>query len=300
MSNSRAQLQLAVDRSVPPRKQLDYLIERRRFDEARQVLGKMLAERPEDLGLLYYGAFVDYYQERHERALETVETILGLHPDHLHARMLLFYIHQAERRFRDAEEVVVNLIDDCPDDAGLHAQYSILMLETMRLKKAEQLADQALRLAPDDEQALLACALCAFVAEPSPEANHRLQELVRRCTNSLSTLRATAVVLANSGHDREALLVSKELLRAYPDNEGLVNMVVGLKVRNHWSIRPMAPMLRFTRDGSAGFWVLVVAFLALMPAGPLVPWRGPILIGVLIYVVYSWVYPLILDLLMRR
>ena len=300
MSNSRPQLQLEVDRSVPPTMQLDYLIERRRFNEASRVLAKLRGRHPEDPDLLYKRAYIDYYQERHERALETVEWVLALDPAHLKARKLLFHIHQAERRFGDAEEVVVSLIEDCPKDPVLYAQYSILMLEATRVEKARELAGQALRLAPGNEDALFASALCVCATDPSPEANHRLQEQVRAHINSLSTLRAAATVLANCGQDRQALLVSKALLRAYPDNPSLVNMVVGLKVRNHWSIRPLFPMLRFTRDGSGGFWVLVIAFLALMPAGPLVPWRGAILVVVLIYVAYAWVYPLLLDLLMRR
>ena len=287
-------------RSVPVTSQLAYLVERRRFDEARRLLGNLLAEHPEDPDLLFYGAYIDYFEKRPEQAMETLEKVLSLDPRHESARRLLFHIHNAERRFAEAEGVVIDLIKDYPEDADLYAQYSMLMLETQHLEKAQKLAEQAVRLGPGDEQALLASALCAFVANPSPEANHRLQELVRRYPDSVRTVITMVMVLADRGRHKEAHLLSQELLRAYPDNEPLVDMVVALRVQNHWSLKPLWPMQRFGWAGSAGLWVVFVVLFAVLPKTPLAPWQGPILVVVLIYVVYSWIYPSILSRLMKR
>jgi len=287
-------------RSVPVTSQLAYLVERQRFAEAKRLLGNLLAERPEDPDLLFYGAYIDHFEKRPEQAMETVQKVLSLDPHHESARRLLFGLHNEARRFAEAERVLIDLIKDYPEDADLYAQYSMLMLETQHLEKAQKLAEEAVRLAPDDEQALLASALCAFVADPSPETNHRLQELIRRYPDSMRTLITMIVVLADRRRHKEALLLSQELLRAYPDNEDVVNLVVALKVQNHWSLKPLWPMQRFGWAGSAGLWVVIVGLFAVLPRTPLAPWEGPIFAVVLTYIVYSWVYPPILNRLMRR
>ena len=287
-------------RSVPATSQIGYLVERHRFDEASRLLGNLIAERPEDPDLLFYGAYIDYFKGRPEQAYETVQKALGIDPHHESARRLLFGLHNEGRRYAEAERVIIDLIKDFPEDADLYAQYSMLMLETQHLDKAQKLAEQAVRLAPEDEQALLASALCAFTIDPSPEANSRLQELIRRYPDSMRTVITMIAVLADRRRHKEALLLSQELLRAYPNNENLVDMVVALKVQNHWSMKPLWPMQRFGWAASAGLWVLLIGVFAVLPRTPLAPWEGPIFAVVIIYVVYSWVYPPLLNRLMRR
>ena len=261
-----------VIRFVSPRRQLDYLIERRRFDGASRVLSKLLARRPEDPNLLYYGAYIDYHQGRREQADHTVKTILSLDPSHANARTLLFWLHKVAQRSWQAEQVIVDLIEEYPNHAFFYAEYSMLMYETERFEKAQELAEQALRLAPDDKSALHASAVCASVIDRSLESNYSLQELVHRYPNSFRTQSALATALANCGRSTEALRVAQELLRDNPDNEELVDMVRQFTERDHWLLKPLWFVRRFRWVGIAAVLVvlLAVALTLMLAFGPTV------------------------------
>lgn len=281
-------------------RQAEMLLDRRRLDAAREVIATGLKADAENLELIYLSGLVEYFDDENDAALEVMEIVLRLDPSHEGARGVLFQIHREDENFAAAEQILLSLLEDFPRDATYYAWYSWLMLATGFFQKAGQLAEEAIRLDPDHEDALIASASCALVLHPGRESRERLQELVRRFPNSRRTLLLLAFALSQQRRSRDALLVAQELLRADPSDEEILQFVIDLKVGTHWTMIPLWPVRRFGWAGSAGVWVGFVALaLFVLPALPDSVSMAFVVIF-LSYVVYSWVYPGILRALLKR
>lgn len=280
--------------------QLACLIERGRLGEASKLLTKLLGEWPEDPAVLVYAAYIDYLEDRNQAALETLQRALAIDPNHELARHLLFKLYDEGERNAEAERVIMELLRDYPEQAYYYAEYAKLMLRALHLEKAGALAEQAIRLDPDDGHALLVAALCAFVSDPTSEADRRLQVLIRRYPDAAQTIAAMVSVLMQQGKPRAAQRLAQELHRAYPDNEHIVDAVVLLKVQNHWSIKPLWPIQRFGWAGCAALWFALLGGFVLLQQTPLAHWQGALFFALLTYAIYSWVYPPLLAKLLRR
>ena len=276
------------------------LLERRRIDAARAAIETGLQADPENLDLIFLSGLAEYFDDDNEAALEVMEIVLVLDPTHEGARGVIFQIRRENEHFAEAEQILLSLLEDFPEDATYYAWYAWLMLATGFFEKAGQLAEEAIRFGPEDEDALIASAACAVVLDPGRESRYRLRELVQRFPNSRRTLLLLVVVLSGQGKSREALPVAQELLRAYPTDEDILEAVIDLKVGTHWTMIPLWPVRRFGWAGSAGVWVGFVALaLFVLPALPDSVSMAFVVIF-LSYVVYSWVYPGILRALLKR
>lgn len=281
-------------------RELNWLIERRRLDQAREVLAGALREEPENNGLLYYSAYVDYLEDEYASALETLGHLLLIDPEHESGRSLRFHCYEETERYVEAEEEIIGLLRDFPEDGEYYADYALVMLKTLHLDKASRLTAEAVRLAPESQQALIMAALVAVVTEPSEDARARLGELVRKHPETEATMCALVAVLQQSGKEKEALNVARQLLRADPGSQAFVDMVVGLATRTHWSMLPLRPMLRMGWAGSAVVWFILVGAVYMVPRSSFPELQLPTIILALSYVAYSWIWPPILKRLIQR
>src|SRR5688500_11058321 len=133
-----------------------YFIERRRLADARRVLKEGLTQFPQDPDLLFHSAQVEWLNDENEPAEATTRQVLSVSPDHAAARQLLASLLMERGEFGDAELLIIGLLRDYPESAALYGRYSRLMLKTLHLEKAEQLAREGLRYDPDDRECLLA------------------------------------------------------------------------------------------------------------------------------------------------
>lgn len=284
----------------PSRAQLDYLVERRRLNDARDVLSTLLKEEPDDNELLFFAAYIDSLEGASRSAYQTVQRVLARDPGHERARALLFWLHESAERNPEAERVIIELIRDFPEEAHYYAVYSRLMLKTLNLEKATQLAREAVRLDPDNENGLAVSVLCAFVDNPTPAMENQLQELVRRFPDQIQTIATLVVLLAEQRRFNEAHMLAQELLRADPGNQDLVDLVVSLKVETHWLGAPLWPVRRFGWAASASIWAVTVIAIIFLQSSPYELLIVPIIAIFLLYVVYSWIYPPLMSRLLRR
>ena len=102
-------------------------------------------------------------------------------------------------RLDEAEAMLLGLLEEFPEEADYYAWYSLLMISAGYFAKAERLAEEAVRRGPEDEDPLMAAAICATVLHPSDESRQRLAELARRYPNSRRTLALLAGTLAERG-----------------------------------------------------------------------------------------------------
>jgi len=266
-----------------------YFIERRRLADARRVLKDGLSQFPQDPDLLFHGAQVEWLNDENDAAEATARQVLGVAPEHAPARQLLATLLVERHQFADAEVLLIGLLRDYPEDAGLYGRYSRLMLRTLHLDKAEQLAREGLRYDPDDSECLLAMALCE-TARGGAHANQGLQNLITGHPESMSTVHALVIALVDGGRIDEAHRIAQQAMRADPANEHLVSMVRELRIQNHWSMKPLWPLRKWGWAASAAMWVgSIVVLRGLRTTAP--DLYGPVAVALLAYVIYSWVWP---------
>ena len=266
-----------------------YFIERRRLNDARRVLKEALAQHPQDPDLLFHSAQVDWLDEREAEAESTVRQVLVASPEHAPARELLAGLLSARGEFADAELLLIGLLRESPENAELYGRYSRLMLRTLHLEKAEQLALEGLRYDPENMECLMAHALCD-TARGGSRPNDSLGKLLKAHPESMSAVHALVVALVDSGRVNEAHRIAQGAMRADPANQHLVELVRELRIQNHWSLLPMWPLRKWGWGASVAMWlggIVLIRFLD--KAAPAAAF--PVAMVVLTYAIYTWVWP---------
>lgn len=269
-----------------------YFIERRRLLDAKRVLQEGLAQYPQDPDLLFHSAQVDWLGDEYKSAEDTARQVLVISPEHPPARQLLASLLIERNEFADAEMLLIGLLRDYPESADLYGRYARLMLRTLHLEKAEQLAREGLRYDPENDECLLAIALCE-TARGGGRPNAALAKLLGAHPESLSTVHALVVTLVDSGRMDEAHRIAQGAMRADPANENLVTLVRELRIQNHWTMKPLWPLQKWGWGASAAMWAgAFVLVRVLEKAAPAAVF--PFVVFWLAYAVYSWVWPPIL------
>ena len=280
--------------------QVRMLIERRRFDQARELLGSALRADPDNVDLIFLSGALEYFADKNDPAMQLLQQVLEMKPAHASARHILHHVCREEKHYAKSEQLIISLIEDNPECAEYYADYSLLMVATWHLEKARELAAEGMRLDPDAEETISASAICTFVLEPNEASRRQLQELVRRFPDSRNSLIVLAAALEDQGRKKEALRILQELLSQDPSDEQVVDAVITLKVATHWSTIPLLPMQRYGWAASAAIFVAYVAVATfVLPTLP--PLLASAFVAVfLLYVVYSWTYPKFLEWFFRR
>jgi tetratricopeptide (TPR) repeat protein len=276
------------------------LIERRRTTQAREALQPALAALPDDQRLLLLDARVDYLDDRNDAALATLRRILSADPDHAAARSLLFNIQLEKDQFPAAEDTILGLLKEFPEEPYYLGRYAQLMLRSMHRAKALALAEAGLKIDPDDEECLAVRSMVELIEQPAGDASAGLQQLLVRRPDSLRTLLLVVVALEDRGDYRGALRLARELVRAQPDNVHLVGLVKELTAVTHWSMLPLRPFQKYGWGAVIAFWVGSVVLLDAVVDRFAPDVSGAATTAVLVFVGYSWVWPPLLRYWMRR
>jgi len=225
-----------VDKLVGQVTEIELLIERGRLDAARSKLAQVLQENPGEPRVLQLQAFLHYRSGEAQEAREVIDELLMRSPDDEAARNLLFHLQDDAGEYQQAEQTILSLLRDSPEDADYYADYAMLMLTTINLDKADQLAAEALHLEPENQKALLVGVLCDVILRRNKDSEERLTTLIRNYPDSAPTLVMLVVTLEDRNKYPEALEVSRQLLRSDPGNERYVEMTTALQAHNHWSM----------------------------------------------------------------
>lgn len=266
-----------------------YFIERRRLHDARRILKEGLAQYPQDPDLLFHSAQVEWLDGSVAGAESTVRQALVVDPEHAPARQLLASLLVEREEFADAELLLIDLLRDFPEHADLYGRYARLMLRTLHLEKAEQLAREGLRYDPENDECLLAIALCE-TARSGARPNEALAKLLGAHPESLSSVHALVVALVDAGRLDEAHRIAQGAMRADPANENLVSLVRELRIQNHWSMKPLWPLQKWGWGASAVMYGAAFV-IGRMLAKTAPEWVVPFSLFWLSYAIYSWVWP---------
>ena len=269
--------------------QIDRLIEVGRYAEARQRVFDALLTQPEDLELQISAARLETLDGDLDKAREHLKEVLCQSPSHFSARYLLYHIEVDSGRAAEAEQILVGLIRDYPEEADLFATYADLMLETLHLDKARNLVDEALRLDPECRSARISDVTLSAVEGQQQRADLQLADLIAEDPDAQDVILSLIQTLIDQSRPDEALRLSQELLRVQPDNVALVDLIVLLRAQGHVLGWPLRPLFRFGWAASGALWlgaVLAINFMRRTEATWALPFAG----AYLLFVIYSWAY----------
>ncbi len=279
------------------RSEVNILIQQRRLANARQILDKTLPAHPDDEQLLTASAWIDWMEDNLEAAEATLAGVLSSQPESVGARHLLSRIREEQTRYADAEELLIGLLREFPEDPDFLSEYSLLMLKTLNVDKAGRLAEEALRHAPSHRGALRASVLHRTVTTDDKGASEQLAQLLREHPEDVNTTILLIQMLEEKGQSGAALRLSQQLVAASPDNEAYVEMTKAFTAQAHCTMLPMRPAVKFGWGWSIAVWVAAIIGLRLLEDTPI---QLPFIAIVLTYVVYSWVWPSIIRRWMSR
>ena len=279
--------------------QLNGLIERRRYQQARSMLSEALQQYPQDSELLFASAHIDYLTDDRESARHTLHQILAQDPRNYAARSLLIAVLEDEGQLEQAELLIIELLREYPEDAFQYARYAMLMYRTLHIDKAKQLAREALRLDPEDELALTACLIGDIIDGRRNAEAASLANLMRGHPDSQTTARMLVSYLVSRGRYRAAKRIAIELLQLYPHSAEILALVVQLEALSHWSMLPLWPLNRWGWGASAAFYFITLLAMNLIrndapTAAGIATWT------ILGYCAYSWIYPPLLTRWLKR
>jgi tetratricopeptide (TPR) repeat protein len=276
------------------RHRISELLDRRRVAHARSLLSQAFAAHPDEAELLLLGARADLLDDDHHSARRTLEHVISREPDHLGARAMLLSLLAADGELVAAEQLALSMLREHPQSAWLYAVYGRVMLQALQFPKARELAQEALRLDPHEDEALRLLALCDVVERRRGADSAALQRLLAQNPDDRQTLGLVVTALIHDGQSSAALRGARELLRADPNDAHWLAVVKALTVDTHWSLKPLWPLQRFGWGGSIALWLGgIVAVRALAQAdsaaASVLSW---VILG---YVLYSWVWPPLLK-----
>jgi tetratricopeptide (TPR) repeat protein len=237
---------------------------------------------------------LDYRKEDFESAESTATSALKSNPEDPDLRSLLHHIYSAQKKYAESEKVIIDLIRDYPREARYFAFYARLMLETMHTDKAQRLAEEALRIEPEDISAMTVSILCDVINSKGEDVSDKLTKLVIEHPESEHTARSVLMVLIDRKNYKEALNVAQQLLRIDPSDEGMVNVIKELRIETHPTMLPLYPLIRWGWHASAVLWLAGIVMIRLSGQYLGEPATGILTLVWLGYIIYSWVYPPIL------
>jgi len=275
-------------------RQISELLDRRRTAQARVLLSEALTTHPDDAELLLQGARADAMDDDNASARETLQRVIARNPEHFGARALLLALLTEDGDLVPAEQLVLSMIEQYPQTPDLYAAYGRVMLRALHFVKARALAQEALRMDPENDFALRVIALCDVIELPRGTDSAALRRLLAQYPEDRQTLSLVVSALIQSGDHRSALRGARELLRSQPNDPHWLSLVQALSVQNHWSMLPLWPLQRFGWGASVALWlggVVAVRVLGQMNS-PAAAWASWVILG---YVIYSWVWPPLLK-----
>jgi tetratricopeptide (TPR) repeat protein len=279
--------------------QVDGLIERGRYAQARMLIGEALSHYPQDSGLLFASARIDYDSGAADDARSTLQEILARDPDDYLARSLMVNVLQDAGDLPGAELLLIDLLREYPEAAFQYARYALLMYRTLHIDKAKALAREAYRLDPNNELALTTCLIGDIIDGRRGAEQAGLARLLQGHPESENTARMLITHLLARGRYRAAKRIAVELLKLYPNSREILALVVQLDALSHWSMLPLWPFNRWGAIGSVAFYVITLVVLNLVRS------QAPLFSSVatytlLGYCLYSWIYPPLLTRWLKR
>jgi tetratricopeptide (TPR) repeat protein len=175
-----------------------------RYGDAEMAIGKWLARRPDDVGALYYHAFLLDQKMMQRDAAEAYRRVLDRDPEFDEARGRLVEVLLQTHAAAEAQEHLVYLRRHRPDDPSLAVALARCREQQGQREEAERLLEDVLARYPDHGQALFERGHLAL-REGQPEAAESwLRRAVAREQGDFKIRYAFFLCLGRNGKAAEA------------------------------------------------------------------------------------------------
>lgn len=130
------------------------LIDRQKYDDAEKLLANQLSSDPNDLEVLHLLAELNLQKEAYEKALEYIDSAIGIAPDLAFLHYTKGKIFSDKENFNEAETCFQRAIAIEPTFADAFARIAHIKLVKKQFEESLAKADHALSLEPDNLLAL--------------------------------------------------------------------------------------------------------------------------------------------------
>ncbi|MGO8751158.1 MAG: tetratricopeptide repeat protein [Thermoguttaceae bacterium] len=190
--------------------------DRGRFKDAREHLGLLLDESPQDPDLLLLLGRCQEGLEQYDSAQETLRKVIGLAPQQLEAYgRLASLLRDRLEKIPEADSWMLKMVSANSNSCRAHVlrgQYLRVNLTKRsrdeRAKRSEESlreANQALRLEPNDAEALLLSASCALEKKDFAVARSQAQQAIQSHPGHVPAYTVLADIEVQAGNRKEAI-----------------------------------------------------------------------------------------------
>lgn len=186
--------------------------------------------------------------DRLHLAADAARTGLELDPDNIALLDSLALAELGRDGLAEAERALARALESAPQLPGLHAHMALTLAKAGRTGEAWAHVDRALELAPDDVQALRACAQVAYAVHEDPEAVRAyVAEVLRVAPNDQIAHAILGWLSAREKDYRRSSAELAEAMRIDPGNQKLAAGARQVRVLAHPLLAPVRPMWKFGR-----------------------------------------------------
>lgn len=279
---------------------IEGLIECQRLEDARKELSIAYREYPDSTQLKYLEAKIESECGQHGIAFNLLYEALQKDPEDAEYRIAYFHECLALDYFTAAETAIIELIKDFPEHAHFYSCYALLMLQTFHIQKAQQLAQEAIRLDPEDWHAQFIVAYYEYVAGDPKKGEALIRNLLQTNPDNEYVKTVFLVQLMGKGKYKLALMIAQELLARNPNDEDYVDYVVELKALSHPISKLYYLQNRFGFLASAIAWISVIGITKLLFSNGYTSAGIFIIVAYALWAISSWFVPALIKGYFRR
>ncbi|RPE08470.1 hypothetical protein EGT74_15605 [Chitinophaga lutea] len=285
------------------------LLRQHKYKEAEAILGRLMTERPDDVEVMAFYVDALIIMDQHEKAMKLVHTAMGLRPDfgHLYYQRARIRMHNQEP-YEGIEQDLEQAIALDPLEADYFAMYALVKMDRKQFAKAQELAESALEVDPENIMALNARSMALLKQGRKEESFDTIEGAFRHDPQNAFTHANHGWGLLEKGSAREALHHFSEALRIDPNMElAQSGMLEALKAR-YFLYRIFMKFNFWLGNLTAKYqWgVLIGLYLAIRGLRSVIasypsaePFAFPVLILLLVFAFSTWIITPVSNLFLR-
>lgn len=284
-----------------------HLLQLGRFDEASKLLGRHLAQSPDDAEALCLMALATLELDQIDEAVRFIRTAVIASPDDAFTRCVECRVHLRRGMLDEAEASAREAIRIDPNDADGHAALGMVMLRRKRWQAALDAANEGLRIEPEDDASGSVRAM-ALNHLGAPEAAKRtLEGQLARDPDDAHTHASLGWTHLHARDYDQAEQHFRDALRLDPNLEWAREGVVEALRARHWFYRPVLRFFLWLQGLDSrmqvglmfGGWVLYRLAANHMEGDSITAWlmTGAVVLY-LVFVVLTWFAEPIVDALL--
>ncbi|HWT91478.1 MAG TPA: tetratricopeptide repeat protein [Solirubrobacteraceae bacterium] len=233
--------------------------------------------------------------DRHEDAADTAREALGRWPDDVDFLRLLAVAEAQRDRLAEAEDAILAALAVEPDEPDLLATYADVLTRGVQLDEAGAVLDRAAEVAPDSTVVLRLRLNLAYASGHDDEARALAHELLQHDADDYQG----HVMLGALDLDKLKLGDARERIgtAVRQDPASLRGTTQQLRLLGNPLMWPMWPIQRF---GPGPVWVAAVATIFGLGAAGLGTAQAVAVVVWLVFCVYSWTVPALVERRLER